>query len=122
MPFIIKFPNNEIFEKEFGDFYGGASHMSIYNSIFTKIMNDYQDWHSYDFIKQTKYKSEINDDLYDNLFGTIFVNASERNQTVTFKFNLSFEQNKDEDDICTVEYLGCFELIEENLSRCEIDF
>lgn len=103
MPFVIKFSNNEIFEKEFINFYGCASRMPVYNYIFAKIMEDY------------------NDELYAELCGTIFVTKSEADETITFKFNLSFEQNKDGDDICTVEYLGCFELIEEHLSRCEFE-
>ncbi len=104
MPFTIKFSNNETFEKEFIYFYGCASRMPVYNYIFAKIMEAYYN------------------ELYDELCGTMFVSKSESDETITFKFNISFEQNKDGEDIYTVEYLGCFEMLEENLSRCEIDF
>ena len=124
MPFVIKFLNNETFEKEFGEFYGCASRIPIYNSVFSKIMEDYERWKTCDFTRHAKLENCCNfdvDETYAELFGTIFVNVSEGNETITFKFNLSFEQNKDGDDICTVEYLGCFELIEEHLSRCEFE-
>ncbi len=107
MPFTIKFHNNKTFEKEFDHFfYYCDSYIFIYNSIFTKIMSDYQNRHWYD---------------EDDLHGTIFVNANNWNETLAFKFNFSFEQNKDGEDICTVEYLGCFLIVKEHLVRVDAE-